>query len=106
QLDEVMADFWENHFSVWTNRLGPFASLLQLTRDAIRPRTLGRFRDLLAAVAQSPAMLSYLDNYVSTKTAPNENFARELLELHTMGVDGGYTQTDVAEVARAFTGWT
>ena len=73
--------------------------------DAIRPHVLGRFRDLLGAVANSWAMMSYLDNYLSSARAINENYARELMELHTLGVDGGYTQADVQEVARAFTGW-
>src|SRR5207244_9352061 len=90
-------------------------------RDTIRPHALGRFRDLLLATAQSPAMLFYLDNWLSANpNAPatrmggpnnrrrglNENYARELMELHTLGVDGGYTQRDVQEVARAFTGWS
>ena len=74
--------------------------------DAIRPHVLGRFRDLLGAVANSWAMMSYLDNYLSSARAINENYARELMELHTLGVDGGYTQADVQEVARAFTGWS
>jgi uncharacterized protein (DUF1800 family) len=74
--------------------------------DAIRPFALGRFRDLLGAVANSWAMMVYLDNYVSTTRAINENYARELMELHTLGVDGGYTQADVEQVARAFTGWS
>jgi uncharacterized protein (DUF1800 family) len=90
-------------------------------RDTIRPHALGRFRDLLAATAQSPAMLFYLDNWLSVspdaaasrpgakpagRRGINENYARELMELHTLGVDGGYTQKDVGEVARCFTGWT
>jgi uncharacterized protein (DUF1800 family) len=83
-------------------------------REAIRPYVLGRFRDLLGATAHHPAMLFYLDNWLSVDPAAgmgrrkglNENYARELLELHTLGVDGGYTQQDIVEVARAFTGWT
>jgi uncharacterized protein (DUF1800 family) len=75
-------------------------------RSAIRPHAMGSFRALLGAVAQSPAMLFYLDNWTSTAGAINENYARELLELHTLGVDGGYTQADVVDVARALTGWT
>src|ERR1035438_2717845 len=83
-------------------------------RDVIRPHVLGHFRDLLLATAQSPAMLFYLDNWQSrgpgptpkTKQGLNENYGRELMELHTLGVDGGYTQQDVTEIARCFTGWT
>jgi uncharacterized protein (DUF1800 family) len=75
-------------------------------RDVIRPNALGKFRTLLGSVARSPAMMYYLDNYVSRIDSINENYARELLELHTLGADGGYTQQDVIEVARAFTGWT
>ncbi len=168
QLEEVMTDFWFNHFNVslTDNKARPF--LLSYERDAIRPHALGNFRDLLEATAKSPAMLVYLDNAQSTAAenepttmqdemgrtprqrarfggrglgptadpsmrpysgqgmlaarqdrlakspqAPkrkqqgvNENYARELMELHTLGVDGGYTQQDVIEVARAFTGWT
>jgi uncharacterized protein (DUF1800 family) len=162
QLEEVMTDFWYNHFNVslTDNKARPY--LLSYERDAIRPHALGRFRDLLEATAKSPAMLLYLDNAQST-AAPdepttmqdemsdrprlrarfggnggngggrgmlaarrnppadpaaaaakrpkaqrgvNENYARELMELHTLGVDGGYTQADVVQVARAFTGWT
>src|SRR4029079_2723593 len=77
-----------------------------LDRDAVRPRALGKFRDLLGAVAHSPAMLFYLAHQLHTSRGLNENYARELLELHTLGVDGGYTQHDVIEVARALTGWT
>ena len=156
QLEEVLVDFWFNHFNVFAGK-GPVRGYLtEYERDAIRPHVLGRFRDLLGAVAKSPAMLFYLDNWQSvdpkaaeemgrrldrvaggsgargrmarqrieqrtgTPVTPeavaqmrqrmprglNENYARELLELHTLGVDGGYTQADVAEVARAFTGWT
>ena len=170
QLQEVMTDFWENHFSVFAGKNGVMRHMLvSYDRDVIRPRALGSFRELLGAVAKSPAMLVYLDNALSVAdsgrptlaangrmrpngagrggTMPrrrpiggnvlpgggprampgapapgarpdampqaqqrrrglNENYARELLELHTLGVDGGYTQQDVIEVARAFTGWT
>lgn len=113
QLSEVMVDFWMNHFNVYFYK-AQVHGVLPLERDVIRPRALGHFRDLLGAVAHSPAMLVYLDNYISHVPNPrikndkglNENYARELLELHTLGVDGGYTQQDVVEVARCFTGWT
>ena len=130
QLLEVMTDFWENHFSVFAGKMPTRFALLEYDRDVIRAHAFGRFRDLLGAVAHSPAMLWYLDNYQSVAdslhlTLPeyrqlektgkrpvnhrrnglNENYARELLELHTLGVDGGYTQHDVIEVARALTGW-
>ena len=161
QLYEVMVNFWENHFSVYVGKGQTRNFLTAYDRDAIRPHALGRFRDLLGAVAHSPAMLFYLDNWESQadsthsvlaangrvippaqrrralamlayapsnrlppqlrKLSPaqrqqalrqargrgiNENYARELMELHTLGVDGGYTQQDVIEVARCFTGWT
>jgi uncharacterized protein (DUF1800 family) len=122
QLQEVMVDFWQNHFSVFAGKGRTRLYLTQYDRDVVRPRALGKFRDLLGAVARSPAMLFYLDNWQSaadsghTTLAPpprarrprglNENYARELLELHTLGVDGGYTQQDVIEVARALTGWS
>jgi uncharacterized protein (DUF1800 family) len=106
QLQEVLTDFWFNHFNVYigdgTVRLG----IARYEADAIRPFVLGRFRDLLGAVANSWAMMVYLDNHLSTARAINENYARELMELHTLGVDGGYTQGDVEQVARAFTGWS
>ena len=152
QLEEVLTDFWFNHFNV-DARKGPTRYMLtEYERDAIRPHVFGKFRDLLGATAKSPAMLFYLDNWMSAdpngagvnrarpdagalgarlrqrrgfggqapmpqvrpdqRAAPkrptglNENYGRELLELHTLGVDGGYTQKDVTEVARAFTGWT
>src|SRR5947208_2960860 len=128
QLQEVLADFWFNHFNV-DARKGPDRILVtEYERESIRPRLLGKFRDLLGATARSPAMLFYLDNWLSAdpngphaapralpqlqaqgRRAPkglNENYGRELMELHTLGVDGGYTQNDVTEVARAFTGWT
>ena len=157
QLQEVMTDFWENHFSIYAQKGGPEPYYLRdFDQNVIRPRALGKFRDLLEAVAQSPAMLFYLDNArsMADSTRPtlretgggrravpirrgglgaimgamgtaeqiqrqeqqqrqkrqrqglNENYGRELLELHTLGVDGGYTQQDVINVARAFTGWT
>jgi uncharacterized protein (DUF1800 family) len=152
QLAEVMTDFWLNHFNVFAGRNAQMRyHLPSYERTAIRPHVLGRFRDLLGAVAKSPAMLTYLDNATSVAdstrptlvdrrvaerrmrrrrgavggrpgaradsarleqvlarrpTGVNENYARELLELHTLGVDGGYTQDDVIEVARALTGWT
>jgi uncharacterized protein (DUF1800 family) len=129
QLQEVMTDFWLNHFNVYLHKdeETPYY-LVSFERDVIRPRALGKFEDLLVATAQSPAMLLYLDNASSmgpdspvaekgkeraqkqNKPAPpsglNENYARELMELHTLGVDGGYTQRDVTEMARVFTGWT
>jgi hypothetical protein len=106
QLLEVVSDFWENHFSVYNGKMPSRESLIVWDRDVLRPHALGKFRDLLGAVAHSPAMLFYLDNHLSTNRGLNENYARELLELHTLGVDGGYTQHDVIEVARALTGWT
>jgi uncharacterized protein (DUF1800 family) len=150
QLEEVMTDFWLNHFNVYAAKGPPEAYyLVQYERDVIRPNALGKFRDLLESVAKSPAMLFYLDNArsMADSTHPrlasilgimmdgagqaarrsrdsaqaqqiqqrlqqlrngglNENYGRELLELHTVGVDGGYTQQDVINVARAFTGWT
>jgi len=123
QLEEVLVDFWLNHFNVFNGK-GPARMLLtSYERDAIRPHALGRFRDLLVATARHPAMLYYLDNWQSQAPreeipgqppAPanvrrpglNENYGRELMELHTLGVNGGYTQDDVIAVARAFTGWT
>ena len=121
QLGELVVDFWENHFSIYGNKDATRWMMTSFDRDVIRPNAFGRFRDLLGATAKSPAMLFYLDNwqssllkeYPATKDKParksggiNENYARELLELHTMGVDGGYTQKDVQEVARCFTGWS
>lgn len=145
QLQEVMTDFWLNHFSVYIQKGAPERyQLAQYESKVIRPNSLGKFRTLLGAVAKSPAMLFYLDNWESQadsnrpRLVPiragrpgslrnargglltpqqqqaaarrrgglNENYGRELLELHTLGVDGGYTQQDVINVARAFTGWT
>lgn len=133
QLEAVMTDFWLNHFNVYVrkNQNEPYL-LPSYERDAIRPHALGRFEDLLVATAKSPAMLVYLDNVQSigpgslaaTRVARlktqmpnakvaaalpqglNENYARELMELHTLGVNGGYTQADVTQVAKVFTGWT
>jgi uncharacterized protein (DUF1800 family) len=146
QLQEVLTDFWFNHFNVDARKGRARFMLTSYERDAIRPHVLGKFRELLGATAKSPAMLFYLDNWMSadpngphpdargTSRARfgrgqfggpfprgpdgvdnptrrvarglNENYGRELMELHTLGVDGGYTQKDVTEVARAFTGWT
>src|SRR5262249_7649149 len=106
QLQEVLTDFWFNHFNVDARKIEDKPVVLEYERDVIRPRVLGRFRDLLGATAKSPAMLFYLDNWLSRANGLNENYGRELMELHTLGVDGGYTQNDVVNVARAFTGWT
>jgi uncharacterized protein (DUF1800 family) len=132
QLQEVMADFWLNHFNIYLRKdqQMPYY-LVSYERDTIRPRALGRFEDLLEAVAHSPAMLVYLDNAQSigpdslaaqraeqakarandpqkkkAREGLNENYARELMELHTVGVNGGYTQADVVQAARILTGWT
>jgi uncharacterized protein (DUF1800 family) len=145
QLEEVMVDFWFNHFNVFAGKGATRMYLTAYERDAIRPHVFGKFRDLLEATATSPAMLFYLDNWQSAdpnaavgrpairpfdasrrrplpvrpsprdqgqnnqntrKRGLNENYGRELMELHTLGVDGGYTQADVIAVARCFTGWT
>jgi uncharacterized protein (DUF1800 family) len=120
QLEEVMVDFWFNHFNVYAQKGAVRWMLPAYEREAIRPHALGRFRDLVLATARHPAMLFYLDNWTSTRAGLvvrrgpnagrplglNENYARELMELHTLGVDGGYTQQDVIEVARCFTGWS
>ena len=154
QLEEVLVDFWYNHFNVFSGKGQVRVYVTEYERDVIRPNVLGNFRDLLGAVAESPAMLFYLDNFQSVdpkaaqkqadqqearmrqaqargrgraQVAPpnpqqnqaqaqriqqarnrglNENYGRELMELHTLGVDAGYTQDDVVAVARAFTGWT
>ena len=125
QLDEVMTNFWSNHFNIYLRKNGEMPwYLADYERDVIRPRAMGRFEDLLVAVAHSPAMLVYLDNQQSIgphsiaamrasanpdqkKAAAglNENYARELMELHTLGVNGGYTQRDVVEMAKVLTGW-
>ena len=142
QLQQVMDDFWFNHFNVFAGKGEDRYYLTSYERDVIQPRTLGKFKDLVTATAKSPAMLFYLDNFLSAdprsaerqamframrqarfgrpwpprppanpnakknERGLNENYGRELMELHTLGVDGGYTQKDVTEVARAFTGWT
>jgi uncharacterized protein (DUF1800 family) len=154
QLEEILADFWFNHFNVFANKGASRWLITSYERDTIRPHALGKFRTLLGATASSPAMLFYLDNWMSADPEAyarlerelrqrqqrfqrrfggmmnpgrnaaggmpdaqqrlqqrmprglNENYARELMELHTLGVDGGYTQADVVAVARAFTGWT
>jgi uncharacterized protein (DUF1800 family) len=146
QLQQVMDDFWFNHFNIFAGKGEDRYFLTSYERDVIQPHALGKFKDLVTATAKSPAMLFYLDNFLSadpraaqrlaqeramrqqrragsgrsprpmpqTQTAGNkrpgrglnENYGRELMELHTLGVDGGYTQKDVTEVARAFTGWT
>ena len=105
QLYEVMVEFWNDHFNIQLlNGLGPTLKPLD-DRSVIRAHALGNFGDLLRASAESPSMLFYLDNFDNKVTAPNENYARELMELHTLGVDGGYTENDIKEVARCFTGW-
>jgi len=104
QLLERMVEFWSDHFNIASEGLE--RELIVFQRDTIRAHALGNFHDLLVSVAQSPAMLYYLDNYLNVKDAPQENYARELMELHTLGVDGGYSEADVKAVARAFTGWT
>lgn len=105
QLREVMVDFWGDHFSISTIK-GDCAWLKAVDdREVIRPHALGSFRELLLASMKSPAMLFYLDNQENWAGKPNENYARELLELHTLGVGAGYSQRDVQEVARCLTGW-
>jgi uncharacterized protein (DUF1800 family) len=106
QLYELMVDFWTNHFNIYAGKAADVYLKPQDDQTVIRKYALGNFFDLLSASAHSPAMLVYLDNDVSTKNQPNENYARELMELHTLSVNGGYTQSDVAEVARALTGWS
>lgn len=140
QLDEVMTDFWLNHFNVFVNKGADRFLLTSYDRDAIRPHVMGKFEDLLTATAKSPAMLFYLDNWLSVgpdsevalgierprrgrrglgpraqgrpraknrrASGLNENYGRELMELHTLSVNGGYSQKDVTEVAKVFTGWT
>ena len=121
QLQEVMVDFWTNHFNVFAGKGADRWLLPTYDRDTIRPFAMSKFSTLLEATAKSPAMLFYLDNFQSVspdsgranplrpqqqRRGINENYARELMELHTLGVDGGYTQKDVQEVARCFTGWT
>lgn len=106
QLYERMVEFWSDHLNMDITKADlPWYKLAD-DRDVIRPNALGNFKDLIVASAKSPAMMQYLDNASSYAGNPNENYARELMELHTMGVSGGYTQQDVVEVARCFTGWT
>jgi uncharacterized protein (DUF1800 family) len=141
QLQQVMDDFWFNHFNVYAAKGEDKWYLTSYERDVIQPHTLGKFKDLVTATAESPAMLFYLDNFLSADPNAaqrqaalramrqnrgrfgrppqpqnqqpkkntrglNENYGRELMELHTLGVEGGYTQKDVTELARCFTGWT
>lgn len=126
QLQEVMTDFWFNHFNVSITKNDCAEFIPAYERDVIRPYALGKFGDLLLKTAESPAMLYYLDNFSSSAALPegigravagdsgqvrrsmglNENYAREVMELHTLGVDGGYTQVDVTQAARVLTGWT
>ncbi|CAG0958778.1 hypothetical protein ANRL3_00735 [Anaerolineae bacterium] len=106
QLQEVLIDFWSNHFTIFIGKNDCRWMKTVDDREVIRKYTFGKFGDLLRASAQSPAMLEYLDNRLNVKGVANENYAREIMELHSLGVDGGYTQNDVAELARAFTGWT
>jgi uncharacterized protein (DUF1800 family) len=122
QLEEVLTDFWFNHFNVFLGKGADRYLVTAYERDVIRPHVLGRFEDMVLASAKHPAMLAYLDNFQSigpsspgarmgqrnngAKRGLNENYARELLALHTLGVNGGYTQADVQELARILTGWT
>jgi uncharacterized protein (DUF1800 family) len=114
QLQEVMVDFWYNHFNVYSDKGIDKLWVGAYEQQAIRPHALGKFRDLLGATARHPAMLFYLDNWQNTKPnlnakgrpqGLNENYARELMELHTLGVDGGYKQDDVIALAKILTGW-
>ena len=117
QLEEVMVDFWFNHFNVSNDKGLVHIWSGAYEQQAIRPYVLGKFKDLVEATAHHPAMLFYLDNWENTKAADasdektkgrfkglNENYARELMELHTLGVDGGYSQQDVIQLARILTG--
>jgi uncharacterized protein (DUF1800 family) len=106
QLKEQMTWFWMNHFSVFQFKANVRVLLADYEEHAIRPHALGRFRDLLGASARHPAMLIYLDNARNAAGHLNENYARELMELHTLGIDGGYTQQDVQELARVLTGFS
>ncbi len=105
QLFEVMVEFWTNHFNISIQKGDCWFLKVVDDREVIRSHALGNFRSLLGASAHSPAMLVYLDNQENHRDAPNENYARELLELHTLGVDGGYSQKDVMALARCLTGW-
>ena len=104
QLFERMVELWTDHFNIYVPKVGYLK--IADDRDVIRKHALGKFPALLSASAHSPAMLAYLDNTLSRRTSPNQNYAREIMELHSMGVDGGYTQQDVAELARCFSGWS
>jgi uncharacterized protein (DUF1800 family) len=104
QLHQRMAEFWSDHFNQDIDKVGYL--LVADQRDVIRKNALGKFSDLLKASAHSASMMVYLDQNASRNTAPNQNYAREIMELHTLGVDGGYTQNDVAELSRVLTGWT
>jgi uncharacterized protein (DUF1800 family) len=106
QLYEVLVEFWNDHFNISTDKGNCFYLKTVDDREVARAHTLGSFRDLLWASAHSPAMLTYLDNQANHKGSPNENYARELMELHTLSVHGGYSQQDVMELARCLTGWT
>lgn len=106
QLQERMTTFWADHFNVYAHKADGAFRLGKYEYETIRDHALGTFPELLGAVAHSPAMLAYLDNQQNVNGVANENYARELMELHTLGVHGGYTQKDVQEVARCFTGWT
>jgi len=105
QLYEVMVEFWSDHFNIFMDKEKEFFLKTVDDREVIRKHALGNFRDLVWASAHSPAMMIYLDNQANEKSHPNENYARELMELHTLGVDGGYSQKDVMELARCLTGW-
>lgn len=106
QLQEIMVEFWTDHFNIAQDKLDCAWLKTVDDREVIRKHALGNFHDLLWACMHSPAMLHYLDNHENYKDSPNENYARELLELHSLGVDAGYTQNDVRETARCLTGWT
>jgi hypothetical protein len=104
QLYQRMVEFWTDHFNQDITKVGYL--LVADLRDVIRKNALGKFPDMLKASAHSASMMAYLDQNTSNKNAPNQNYAREIMELHTLGVDGGYTQDDVAELSRVLTGWT
>jgi uncharacterized protein (DUF1800 family) len=106
QLFEVLVDFWSNHFNIYILKNQDRYLKTVDDREVIRKYALGKFRDLLYASAHSPAMLVFLDNITNVQGVPNENYARELMELHTLSVNSGFTQTDVEQVARCFTGWS
>jgi len=106
QLFERVVEFWSDHFNISVEKSNCFYLKTVDDREVIRKHALGNFGELLSASAHSPAMLTYLDNQANHKDAPNENYARELLELHSLGVEGGYSQQDVMELARCLTGWT